>query len=295
MKTKLTLTCCLILLLASAIHAQTLTDAAKPVSWQRYKVGGEVFSVELPVLPAMHLSEKLLEGDKKPRREVELGSYADGVAYVVYVIENPDPKQSLQDFIAAESRSVRSFNDGRDVNRDGLAGKAFISAGAGDSLSQYFAGEERLYRFWAFGVSPEDPRITKFFSSVSFNKKTNAVEVSEGPGLPYQSGPPVSDDDELSNRTISGKEVTRKARLAMKPEPRYTEDARQNGITGTVVLKVLFSYDGSVKHITTVSGLPYGLTQKSIEVARRIKFIPAVKDGKYVSMWMQLEYNFNLY
>jgi hypothetical protein len=26
-----------------------------------------------------------------------------------------------------------------------------------------------------------------------------------------------------------------------------------------------------------------------------LKFIPAVKDGRFVSMWIQLEYNFNLY
>jgi protein TonB len=81
----------------------------------------------------------------------------------------------------------------------------------------------------------------------------------------------------------------------MKPEPMYTEEARQKGITGTVVLKVVFFSDGSVGNIQTVAGLPYGLTEKSIEAAKKTKFVPAVKDGKFVSMWMQLEYNFNLY
>jgi hypothetical protein len=44
-----------------------------------------------------------------------------------------------------------------------------------------------------------------------------------------------------------------------------------------------------------ISLLACGLTKKSIEAARNITFIPATKDGKNVSMWMQLEYNFNLY
>jgi hypothetical protein len=44
-----------------------------------------------------------------------------------------------------------------------------------------------------------------------------------------------------------------------------------------------------------VQGLPDGLTERAIEAARKIKFVPASKEGKYVSMWMQLEYNFNLY
>jgi TonB family protein len=97
------------------------------------------------------------------------------------------------------------------------------------------------------------------------------------------------------SRIFTGKEVTSKARLISKPEPQYTEDARKNQITGTVVLKCVFSSNGSVTNIRTVSGLPYGLTERAIAAARQIKFVPATKDGHQVSMWMQLEYNFNLY
>jgi TonB family protein len=97
------------------------------------------------------------------------------------------------------------------------------------------------------------------------------------------------------NRIFTGKDVTSKARLISKPEPQYTEDARKNQVTGTVVLKVVFASNGSVQNIRTVSGLPYGLTERAIAAARQIKFVPATKDGHQVSMWMQLEYNFNLY
>lgn len=97
------------------------------------------------------------------------------------------------------------------------------------------------------------------------------------------------------DRIYSGRDVTSKARLISKPEPQYTEDARKNQIVGTVVLKVVFASNGSVTNIRTVSGLPYGLTERAIAAARQIKFQPATKDGQPVSMWMQLEYNFNLY
>ena len=97
------------------------------------------------------------------------------------------------------------------------------------------------------------------------------------------------------NQIYSGRDVTSKARLISKPEPQYTEDARKNQIVGTVVLKVVFASNGSVTNIRTVSGLPYGLTERAIAAARQIKFQPATKDGRPVSMWMQLEYNFNLY
>lgn len=97
------------------------------------------------------------------------------------------------------------------------------------------------------------------------------------------------------SKIFTGKEVTSKARLISKPEPQYTEDARKNQITGTVVLKVVFTSSGQVTNIRTVSGLPFGLTERAIAAARMIKFVPATKDGHQVSMWMQLEYNFNLY
>jgi len=97
------------------------------------------------------------------------------------------------------------------------------------------------------------------------------------------------------NRVYTGREVSEKARVVSKPQPSYTEEARPKQIAGTVVLKVVFSARGTVENIRVVSGLPYGLTERAIEAARSIRFTPAKKDGVAVSMWMQLEYNFNLY
>ncbi len=97
------------------------------------------------------------------------------------------------------------------------------------------------------------------------------------------------------NRIFSGREVSQKARVLSKPEPQYTEEARKNQITGTVVLRAVFTSGGQVTNIRAVSGLPYGLTERAIAAARLIKFQPATKDGRPVSMYIQLEYNFNLY
>lgn len=95
--------------------------------------------------------------------------------------------------------------------------------------------------------------------------------------------------------TFAAREVTEKARVLKKQEPSYTERARQNQVSGTVILRAVFTADGQVKHIIVVRGLPDGLTEQSIAVARTIKFIPATKDGRPVSMWMELQYNFYLY
>ncbi len=97
------------------------------------------------------------------------------------------------------------------------------------------------------------------------------------------------------NRVFSGKEVSTKARVISKPEPNYTEDARKNQVTGTVVLRAILTSGGQVSGIRAVSGLPHGLTERAIAAARNIKFVPATKDGRPVSMHIQLEYSFNLY
>jgi TonB family protein len=97
------------------------------------------------------------------------------------------------------------------------------------------------------------------------------------------------------NRIFTGREVTQKVRVLEKPEPTYTESARKYGVQGTVILRCVFSKDGEVINLHVVRKVPHGLTRRGIEAARAIKFTPAMKDGQPVSMWMELQYNFNLY
>ena len=96
-------------------------------------------------------------------------------------------------------------------------------------------------------------------------------------------------------RTFKPGEVTRKAVITAKPEPGFTEEARKNNVTGTVRLRAILSASGSVQGISVVKGLPDGLTEKAIAAAKNIRFTPAQKDGRTVSQYVTLEYNFNIY
>jgi TonB family protein len=97
------------------------------------------------------------------------------------------------------------------------------------------------------------------------------------------------------HKIFTGREVTQKLRILSKPEPTYTEQARKYQIRGTIALRAVFSSSGEVTNIKVLKSLPHGLTAKAIAVARAIRFEPALKDGRPVSMFMQLEYNFNLF
>ncbi|HLL16265.1 MAG TPA: energy transducer TonB [Pyrinomonadaceae bacterium] len=90
-------------------------------------------------------------------------------------------------------------------------------------------------------------------------------------------------------------DVTRKVFISHKPHPLYTAEARRNNVTGTVRLRVVLAADGTVRDITPLTTLPDGLTEQAMAAARKIEFTPASKDGRAVSQYVTVEYNFNIY
>ncbi len=140
-------------------------------------------------------------------------------------------------------------------------------------------------------------------------KRGTGIGVGDGPGVgPGEKGnmgggsrqtgccgPGGGSDNDNNGQPFVGSQVEQRARVLFKPEPTYTEEARRNQVTGTVMLRVVFASNGDVVQIRAVHPLPYGLTERAIAAARQIKFVPAVKGGRPVSVFMQLEYNFNLY
>ncbi len=125
---------------------------------------------------------------------------------------------------------------------------------------------------------------------------TEAKVLTADPVLVPKNGPsPTRTSGIDDNRTFSGNEVDSRVQILERPEPTYTDTARQNRITGTVTLRAVFSSAGQVTNVHAVSGLPDGLTERAIAAAKNIRFVPATKDGHPVSMWMELQYNFNLY
>ena len=123
----------------------------------------------------------------------------------------------------------------------------------------------------------------------------NMGEGEKGLGCCGPGGSPGNNPDDDPDRIYSPPEVTTRVRVLSKSEPLYTEEARKTNITGTVVLRVVFSRTGEVTNIRVIKTLSGGLTEKAVAAARQIRFLPATRNGRPVSVAMQLEYNFNLY
>ena len=109
---------------------------------------------------------------------------------------------------------------------------------------------------------------------------------------PSKPSPPKMVDGE---RIYTSKEVDQKVQILKKPTPAYNEEARRRKTRGYVIVRAILAADEKVKHIEIITGLPNGLSEKAIEAARQIKFKPAIKDGKPVSTWVEVEYGFSIY
>lgn len=107
-------------------------------------------------------------------------------------------------------------------------------------------------------------------------------------------------DDDTGNKNYlpppppsktSGGELTA-LHILSKPRPIYTLEARETVVTGVVRLRIVFSASGKIGSITSISGLPYGLTEQAIAAAKKIEFEPAKRDGVPYSVAKMIEYNF---
>lgn len=260
-----------------------------PSQWQRYTVKNEQFSVALPERPTVDKTFVFTEF-KDERLETSLARFYDGVLYVIVVFENRSPKQSLDSFIKDRARSGHPYNtkSAKKLTLDGVSGKAFSLQGI-DGAVQFFSKGDRLFQFAAYNAVPDDVRVTKFFSSISLANNNDSIEVSE------TALPPVTSATNPPGKVFTPQQVDQKFKPILMAHAQYTELARQNQAKGTVILQCILGADGTITSIQVVTGLPFGLTENAIAAASKLKFIPAMKDGKYVSVSTRHIFNFDLF
>ena len=96
-------------------------------------------------------------------------------------------------------------------------------------------------------------------------------------------------------RIYTSKETDEKVQILRKPAPRFPREAGRHITRAYVILRAILAADETVKHLEIITGMPGGFSESAIAAARQIKFRPAMKDGKPVSVWVELEYTFRIY
>jgi len=105
-------------------------------------------------------------------------------------------------------------------------------------------------------------------------------------------GQPEAQD--LARDVVDKSEVSSLPRVLHSPRPPYTDAARNNGASGTVILSVVFLGNAKIGDVKVIQSLPDGLTDQAIEAAKRISFEPAMKNGRAVSVRGNVEYQFTI-
>ena len=79
------------------------------------------------------------------------------------------------------------------------------------------------------------------------------------------------------------------------PDPKYSEEARQNKIQGALVLWLVVGADGKPSNIKVSRSVGHGLDQEAIDAVKKWKFEPATLNGEPVPVQINVEVNFRLY
>jgi TonB family protein len=293
------LSLCLVL----AIAPQALAHYQNP-EWIEISPAGESFRVSMPNQPTLD-KEKVgsvsgnrytaLTGEatytlwsitnEHYQSDENTDAYLDATAELVWEGLLRSAREALEE----KDRRLARMTYVRELPPEGLPGREYtLTVGDVTGTTKFFVAHEHIYVMLAMGKPGGDWPREQFFAS--FRTSSSSQQSHIGRGIL-----PVPANDADPNRIFSGREVTQKARVLEKPEPTYSESARKFGVQGTIILRCVFSKDGEVTNIHVIRKLPHGLTEQAVNAARGIRFAPAMKDGQPVSMWMELQYNFNLF
>lgn len=83
-------------------------------------------------------------------------------------------------------------------------------------------------------------------------------------------------------------------RLLREVKADYTEDARQRGVSGDVVLEIVVRRDGSVGDVKVLQGLAGGLNDRAVQAVRQWRFTPAHRQGAPVDVIVEVVVEFKL-
>jgi TonB family protein len=82
--------------------------------------------------------------------------------------------------------------------------------------------------------------------------------------------------------------------IISKPNPIYTQEARDLKIEGEVLLEVVFAAAGQLRVVRVERGLGHGLDEAAVRAAQQIRYKPALRDGQPYDSVATLHVRFQL-
>ncbi len=78
-------------------------------------------------------------------------------------------------------------------------------------------------------------------------------------------------------------------------DPEFSEEARKAKFSGNVVVSLIVGADGRPRNVHVLRGVGMGLDEKAVEAVQQYKFKPATQNGKAVSVYLNVDVNFQIF
>jgi len=133
---------------------------------------------------------------------------------------------------------------------------------------------------------------TRFTRTITFSSYERDAEISEDAfrfvvptGTFLDPGPEIAEGDSVAvDGTYHVGGGVSRPQLIQKVEPSGTEEARQAGISGMVLVSLVVDAEGNPRDLAVARGLGYGLDENALDAVRQWRFRSGLKDGTPVAV-----------
>ncbi len=156
---------------------------------------------------------------------------------------------------------------------------------------QYFFNKESLYVLSAAYRSERSEIVENFFKVVQLVNQGQTV----APNLPKDKkvvpGLPDIISEPLTAEIVE--QPDKEAIVVYRPRPSFKREFGKSN-SGKVKLKLLLAGDGKVNKVNLLSSPNVSLADGVRASAAHVVFLPALKDGKHVTSWANVDYGFQM-
>jgi TonB family protein len=251
-------------------------------TWLPFVPDGEEFAAMIPGPPTV-LNETdnyiYRKDGERVLQHRDYSGYGNGLVFIIESYKVRRPQELMDALIEDNSRGEIE----REFTVNGLAAKQHRVIQSRSYKKVFsFVVKDHVYFVTLIALSETSLAVDQFLSSWRIRTPQDPITKT----LLSQSA------DATPDKTADTKGLTRSALVVWKPETGYTAKARAHRLTDTIILEANFEASGYVTNIKVIKGSKDGMTENAIEAARNIRFFPAQKDGKAISVHTKLEYNF---
>jgi hypothetical protein len=289
---------------------------AQNSEWTRFASDSGEFSVEMPK-NAVYFYDKDgfiysdFGGNNIQFAEMQMLHAADDktvMSVEIYRLRSPkDGLDMLLDKQVGKTSKLRDLPkdfSGRQIEKTEIRNHTNDKNVEISFTARFFAAKNHLYVVTVANRGAKNAAFEKFLSSVRFGAPSGgsdaAVKISSLKALGIFDI--AADETEQPKPPAPLKKTIQLPRtedptplmILFKPNPSFTNAARNEMTTGLIRARVTFDKSGRVSKVAFTKILENGLSRGAFFAALRLKFIPPEKDGAPQTTTRVVEYNFSI-